>query len=191
MLLKLNIIAPTYNSGDGLTYNSIGFPLCDSLNDNDFFNLMNKLLTKKYIKLKKYKTITQKNHNKVFDYVEDHEIYYQKQYIDNLAIIKVPFKKVIVKYQENTWYGKLRKWYDKDDNKLPKLNTHKYIKIIEEFMCIEINAYKKKSPIIFEDILFATRGLMLDNSRHVNRYTISKQKNNTLILEPDIDNFST
>src|ERR1041385_2448757 len=95
MLQKLNIVAPTYHSGLGLTYNSIGFPLCESLNDVDLFNLIDELLSKKYIKIKKYKTITQKNCIEIFDYIEDNDIYYKKQYIDNLVITKIPFKKVI------------------------------------------------------------------------------------------------
>ena len=123
-----------------------------------------------------------------------HGIIYDKQYLDQLMRIKVPFEKIIIKYTTNGWYGILNEWYNKTHSiriTIPKLKTRKYIKIIEKFMKIEIDACLKDSPITLDDILFATRGLMVDGTRTIDNYKILKITKKTLYLEPEIDNYST
>ena len=49
----------------------------------------------------------------------------------------------------------------------------------------------KKDDITFEDILFATRGLCVDETRTIDSYNILKITDDVLTLEPNIDNYST
>lgn len=193
IIKNLNILGPTYQGGMGMTYYTYDDDFC---NNDDDFNLVNKLLSKKHIIIKNYKTITKKDFHNVVDHINSHGIHYDKKYMNRLTEIKVPFEKVTVMYKTNTWYGKLHEWYNLDTishyDRLPRLKTRKYIKIIESFMCIEIDAHIKGSPITLDDVLFATRGLMVDCTRLIDGgYKIVKIKNNNLFLEPMIDNFSS
>ena len=55
-------------------------------------------------------------------YIENHGVRYNKEYLDNLMTTKVPFEKIIVKYTSNTWYGKLHHWYNKNNKNKNPLN---------------------------------------------------------------------
>lgn len=122
-------------------------------------------------------------------------------YLNDLSKQIVPFHKVIVKYSENTWYGELHAWYNKNTNSwwkdclkphLPPLKTRKYIQIMSPFMEIHVSSQLKGSPISIDDILFATRGLMVDATRAIDGgYKLLSCQNGVLTIEPDIDNFST
>ena len=192
IMKKLNILGTTYHGNDGLTYWIGG---CDYCNDDEDLNAINKLLSKGHIAIKNYKIITKDIFCKVIRHINKHGINFNKKSMDRLMTIKVPFEKVTIMYRTNTWYGKLNEWYNSDiytvDDKLLGLKSRKYIKIIERFMSVEINANVKGAAITLDDILFATRGLMVDGSRTIDSYEIVEIKNNKLILEPEIDNFST
>jgi hypothetical protein len=124
----------------------------------------------------------------------------------------VNFNTVIIKYTDNTWYGKPIEWYNNDNyikkienydyalaykklyekyKILDKINSKKYIEIIKPFMEIHLHSDIKKEKLTLDDILFATRGLCVDETRTINTYKILKQTEDILILEPEIDNFSS
>ena len=111
-------------------------------------------------------------------------------------------KKVIVKFTDGNWYDYPEKWYNlinpktrnRTDRKyrLPRLWTRKYITVDNPFWEIRIDANIKGSPITIDDVLFATRALMADHTRTINGgYKVVQETNDILILEPDIDNFSS
>jgi hypothetical protein len=125
---------------------------------------------------------------------------------------KINVDKIIIKYTDNTWYGDPIEWYNDDEylkkieneNFIPiykkhykkyklldKINSKNYISIVDPFMEIHLDRNIKGEDLTFEDILFATRGLCVDHTRTINSYKKLKKTNNTLILEPDIDNYST
>ena len=83
------------------------------------------------------------------------------------------------------WHTKPKDiWY-----KLPK-----YITVNDPFMKVTISEELKGSEITLEDILIATNALAVDQYRtmnHGNGYRIIGEHDDTLILEPDIDNFSS
>jgi len=62
-------------------------------------------------------------------------------------------------------------------------------------MQVTVSAADKGNDLTIDDILFATRALAMDDTRTVTEgyagYTVLEQRGDTLILEPDIDNFST
>ncbi len=195
IIKKINTIVHLYQGKNGISY--------FTLNDNDNIDKIKKLLLKNnaFIMMQSEnfrKTTNEINimtEDEIFDIIEQNGIYYHKKYVDNIMKIKIPFNKVIVKYTSNTWYGKLKEWYNVKNKDytyiLPRLNTRKYIKIIEKFMIIDIEALCKNAPITVDDIMFATRGLMVDDSRFIDNFKILKIKKDTLTLEPEIDNFST
>lgn len=119
----------------------------------------------------------------------------------------VTYKKVVLKYtDEDYWYRyPARDWYNEksswwknakfQNRLLPFMSTRNYIKIVEKFMNVEIDSRIKGSPITLEDILFASRGLAMDDTRTVcncdGKYKIISSDNDVLVLEPFIDNFSS
>ena len=119
-----------------------------------------------------------------------------------LAATTVPFATVTLKFREKdywprAWYNEPSKWW-KDYTPhlkpyvLPYLNTRKYIHVDNKAKKVVVSAEKKGSPLTLDDILFATRALMHDDTRVVNDgYTILKQTTDEITLEPHIDNWST
>ena len=118
--------------------------------------------------------------------------------------VVIPFSKIVLKYSKDTWIEKPDNWFNKpskwwiDYNNhlkpyaLPYLNTRKYIKIDKPFMQITVSEEKKGSKLTIDDVLFATRGLMADDTRIVDGgYKILKVTKDTLTIEPKIDNWST
>jgi len=132
---------------------------------------------------------------------EDINIIYYKNHLNHLSQIHIPFQKVVIKFSENTWYRTPSKWYNKYTNMwwkdklqphLPPLNTCKYIKIEEPFMTVSVSAETKGSKLTIGDVLFATRGLMVDPTRTVDGgYKMLSYHDDCLVIEPSIDNFST
>jgi hypothetical protein len=123
-------------------------------------------------------------------------------YIDNtkakeLAQTEITFDKITLMYKEDTWYGDCKEWWNVEYKnkrwkpKLSFLNTRKYIKVIDPFMKVEIDSKEKGSPITIDDILFAGRALAIDNTRTYEGFEVISADDNHLILEPDIDNYST
>ena len=74
---------------------------------------------------------------------------------------------------------------------MDQINSKKYIEIIKPFMEIHLHFDIKKEKLTLNDILFATRCLCVDETRTINTYKILKQTEDILILEPEIDNFSS
>lgn len=119
----------------------------------------------------------------------------------------VNYKKVILKFgpdfrwykmPEQEWYNNPEGsgWWQNTERKLlPTLTTKPYIKIVNKFLEVEIDANLKGSPITLEDILFATRCLALDDTRtacnYNDTYTVLSYSKDVLVLDPGIDNFST
>ncbi len=134
----------------------------------------------------------------------EYAIEYDYNEILNESRTIVDYNEVVIKYKENTWYGKLREWYNEPRKNLvtpseylkpyilPYLNTRSYITIVEPFMKVVVSKEKKGTYLNIDDILFATRALMIDETRTVNGgYTILSETEETLVVEPDIDNYST
>lgn len=73
--------------------------------------------------------------------------------------------------------------------RVPRLFTRKYITVDKPFWEISIDSNKKGSPITVDDVLFASRALMVDHTRTINGgYKVIQETNDILVLEPDIDN---
>lgn len=155
----------------------------------------------------------EKNTNMVINYgcnnednedADDELIQYDE--LVNRANKVVQYKKIILKFESdyewykmpNDWYNNPSKWWKDDrfqNDLLPYLNSREYIRVVDRFIEIEINSEKKGSPITLDDILFATRGLALDDTRTVcnfdDKYKIVSSNCDTLVLEVGLDNFST
>ena len=146
----------------------------------------------------------------IYDYNNDE--YYDYNQCVKRSTKTIDIDKIIIKFSENNWCGKLIEWYNSDDEIkkmenyrysneykehfktykiLDKINSRNYINIIKPFMEIHIDATIKGSKITIEDVLFASRGLCVDHQRYINSYTEIKKNKKMLILEPDIDNFSS
>jgi hypothetical protein len=128
-------------------------------------------------------------------------------YMPNEAVLKelgefpIPYRSVIIKYRKNDWYGCPIVWYNSlkvpgwlnspRTDKLPLVSSIPYIEVITPFMEVKVSADIKGSPLTVNDILFATRPLMVDGTRNIFKYDIISENEQELVLEPDIDNFST
>ena len=121
---------------------------------------------------------------------------------DSLTII--PYKTVIITQSGDGWYnGKPKEWYNKSSTRgafwqngdhLPYLNTRKYIKVNTPFEKVTVSSKIKGDYLTIDDVLFATRALAMDETRTVGddkSYKTLKNTNNILVLEANIDNFST
>jgi len=112
----------------------------------------------------------------------------------------LPFKTVILKYEKDDWRGKPDEWYNRSSRwwknnrspHLPYLNTRPYIVVDSPFMHVTVSGDLKGEELTIDDVLFATRALALDDTRTINNgYKILLRTNDTLVLEPDMDNSST
>lgn len=114
----------------------------------------------------------------------------------------VPYKSIIIKYQSSEqwktlpefWYNRTSEWWAKapvDVQKyiLPFLNSRSYITVFQSFMEVHLSAEQKGSMLTIDDILFATRALLIDDCRVIDGgyKLISVSGNETLILEPISD----
>jgi hypothetical protein len=145
----------------------------------------------------------------IYDYNDDE--YYNYNQCIKRATKTIDIEKIIIKFSKNDWYGDLVEWYNDNEKQkienerysdeykehyktyklLDTINSRNYINIIKPFMEIHIDAKIKGSKITIEDVLFASRGLCIDHQRNINSFTEIKKTKKMLILEPDIDNFST
>ena len=122
------------------------------------------------------------------------------------AQTSLPYRKVILMYCDpNYWREKPRfEWYNKfsrvfgrragipTEKMLEYLQARGYIKILDPFMKIEIDADYKGCPITYDDILFAGRGLCMDETRTYDNFMVLPgSTDDILYLEPEIDNWST
>lgn len=177
----------------------------------DFINELN-FLGKLYISGRGFVPKVDSNEKLIYDPCDEDETTYDYCECVEKSKKTVDYKTIIVKYTDNTWYGNPKEWYNDDDfiNKienydylssykklykkykiLDKISSKNYIQIIEPFMEIKLNSDIKKEKLTLDDILFATRGLCVDHTRRIDSYKILKKTKNVLILEPDIDNFSS
>jgi len=143
------------------------------------------------------------------DEIDEFNIVCDLNSVMNLSYSTIPHKKVIIQYSDKNYWERLpTEWYNRPSNwwknigkineyllsyVLPYFNTcDRYIKVIEPFMKIEISAENKGTRININDIFFATRGLMADDTRTVDSgYKVIANDGITLVLEPEIDNWST
>lgn len=113
----------------------------------------------------------------------------------------VEYSKIIIKYTDpNYWREKpSREWYNQPSRwflnvtkpHLDYLQSRGYIKVLDPFMKVYLDADLKGNPLTYDDILFATRALCVDDTRTMNDYRILGVRNGILELEPEIDNWST
>ena len=115
----------------------------------------------------------------------------------------IPYKTVIIKNGNTKWTTKPDYWYNKKTTwftnykgklrSLPYLNTLNYITIDDPFEQVTVRSNLKGTMMTINDILFASRGLMADDTRTVDSYeivSVSEDKK-TLIIKANIDNWST
>ena len=139
-----------------------------------------------------YVTLEEENSNFITDFNDipefaNYYVYYKLTYIQELSQRQLPYDKVIIRYADNTWYGTLTEWYNRPSKwcqaistylksyVLPHFNTRPYIHINEPFMKVSIYATEKGQPITYEDILFATRALCVDDSRTIESFTNNRK----------------
>jgi hypothetical protein len=100
-------------------------------------------------------------------------------YAIQVAQHNIPYETVVIMYQEDNWYRKPRVWYNKPSKwwvgyshylqpyVLPYLKTRKYLKVNDPFLKVTLSASKKGASLTIDDVLFATRALMCDDTRTV------------------------
>lgn len=194
MMFILNKLAQGYHSGLGFDRPEIR----GNINDNDFVNL----LEEDY----EYQGL---DADEIYEeFFEDEETFtFDSCLLKDKAKLKLLYKTIILKYPVDYWYKrKTDEWYNQPstwwkpydkfkDRLLPYLNSRTYIKIDNPYMKVTISADDKGYELTIDDILFATRGLASDDTRciceHDTQYTILYDDDNTLILRPNMDNFST
>lgn len=124
----------------------------------------------------------------------------------------IPYQTVILKYKDGYWtYGKPHKLTDSDKIFEWYGNLKPYMKINDPYMKITISAEESRRDssenqrfslekgvfLTIEDILFATRGMALDDTRIVVDISeggyrrLSKISEKLLVLEPNMNNIST
>lgn len=135
--------------------------------------------------VKAHQIITSKDELKDDDY--DLQITYSAtETLLNEFNITVPYKLVVIKFNDPTYWitTPTDEWYQ----------MKHYMSVVNKFMEVHVSAEKKGTAITLEDILYATRGLAIDDTRPMNRgtgYKILEEDDDKLVIEPDIDNYST
>jgi hypothetical protein len=114
----------------------------------------------------------------------------------------VPYQNIIIKYQCDQWknmpdfyYNRRSSWWSQlspdshlNNYILPFLNTCTYITVFQSFMEVHLSRDIKGSRLTINDILFATRALLIDDCRTINYgYTVIQNTPDTLIIEPQVD----
>lgn len=102
---------------------------------------------------------------------------------------------------KRTWFDdhdvvqKKMDWYELPVRSLKKgkpfvgpLSERPYIQVTEPYEEIEIN---KEGPVTIDDILFASRGLCCGPDRSVEEYRVLSDDGSVLMLQAEIDNWST
>jgi len=200
----LNRLGPLYNGYSGIYPDQNGE--CEAIYSIDSEELIKDAFDNNY------KVVREDDNtplNNFQEYMDDEECEYAKILYDYKKLKKdleetVNQKTVVIKFISGSWYYYPKKWYNmvnphtrnRTDRKyrLKQLWTRKYITVDNDnpFWEVSIDANKKGSPITIDDVLFATRALMVDHTRTINGgYKVVQETNDTLILEPDIDNFSS
>ena len=82
-------------------------------------------------------------------------------------------------------------WNTPRTDKLPPVSSVPYVNVVEPFMEVKITTEAKGSPLTVNDILFATRPLMLDGTRNIFKYWIISENERELVPKAYIDTFST
>jgi|LakMenEpi03Aug12_release.lakeMendotaPanAssembly.Ray.scaffolds.fasta_scaffold379455_2 hypothetical protein len=115
---------------------------------------------------------------------------------------EIPFTTVTIKYQNKNYWDKLpNEWYNQQSQNwkntdpylksyiLPYIEDIEYITIDDLFLQVSISSIKKESRLTIEDILLATRSLIIDDNRSIDSgYTLLNFDDNTLVIEPNIYN---
>jgi hypothetical protein len=116
-----------------------------------------------------------------------------------------PYSVVKLKLPEGYWtsYNASNEWYNKPSawwkdlkeplQHLPYLKSRGFITIARVGYEIVVSAAEKGIPLTIEDILFAARGLAMDDTRTVatDGFNILSYEDGVLVLEPKTDNWST
>lgn len=112
-----------------------------------------------------------------------------------LAAREIPWPEVTLRLPPFSWQAKPPHWYNlppKKGDKLPRLCSRKYIKVVCPLEEVTILAKKKCVPLTVEDVLFASRALMADARRNIpDGFLLLAAEKDRLVLQPWIDNCST
>ena len=139
-------------------------------------------------------TITDKTKLRPNDQIE---ILYDINKLQRQSQTPISYRNIILKYEDPFYWEKLpREWYNVPPTfltgpRLPYLNSRPYIKVDNPFMQVIISADIKNNKLTIDDILFATRALVADETRYINDgrgYRIIEDLDGTLVLEPSVDN---
>lgn len=202
----LNKLGPLYHSYFGL------HPEEKSNEIEHFINIKNKHdkeILKEYNSDNKIKIISEKTNEEIgltdIRVNNSYLIIFDYEELKPELLNSVPYDEIILKYSDDYWTRVPREWYNEPskwwtnyipylkDYVLPFLESRDYIIVEKPFYKIKISKEKKGSALTIDDILFATRGLMADDTRTVNNgYKIIEEiPNKILKLEPMLDNWST
>lgn len=194
MMFLLNTLGQAYNSGSGFDFYYDVYYLKNNKYFEDFIDFIDEAFAKNYKVMDSEENKYQRKSEITSDY-----IMFDLEFLKKKSQIPVTFKTIILKYDEGYWtYGKPHKiskpnrvyeWYKAD------FKTRPYIKVNDPFMKITISAQEKGSAITIDDILFATRGMALDNSRIITvdggYEIVSSLGTSMIVLRPCMDNMST
>lgn len=134
---------------------------------------------------------------------DDDEIHIPVTKLIDMSKQEIGQTTVVIKFSTNwdklpptQWYNLPPTAYMKmspeyESQRLPFLNTRSYVTVDDPFMQVTVSAKQKGKKITFDDILFATRALAMDDTRTVDYYKSLAKTKAKWVLEPEMDNFST
>ncbi len=183
-MMALNFLGPLYHSGQGLKYEAYSV-------NKDNIDMLQDMVENGYASVYDY------HDRKMFEVTDNNfrdisHIIYDLEFLRAIAQQRIEFKEVTIKFAHNEWRIYPEMWDNREGNELPPLSTRNYIEVIDPFMNIRVSAEEKGQPLTIDDILFATRGLMADETRVVDEgYQLLRYDLDHLVIEPIVDNWST
>ena len=130
-------------------------------------------------------------------------ISFKRWFLEEKSNTELIYDKVVLKLPNDYWHSgkprsilnnKIYQWYNDCSEEKYNIDSRHYIKINIMYEKITISSKEKGSPITIEDVLFATRGMCLDEFRVVadmdqGGYKLKERMGNSLlVLEPGIEN---
>jgi hypothetical protein len=181
----LNLLGQCYNAYDGFSENN---EIKEDLDDDFLMDILNTEYSKEHYDLK-----------------PDDYISFKIWFLERESETEIVYDTVILKLPNDYWNSgkphlltspkKIFEWYNDSSEESNNISSRPYIKINIKYEKITISSKEKGSPINFEDVLFATRGMCLDGDRYVvnmdyGGYKLRERMGNSLlVLEPGIENF--
>lgn len=131
-------------------------------------------------------------------------ICFKTWFLEEKSKEEIVYDTVMLKLPNDYWHNgkphllgknnEVYEWYNDCSEEKSNISSRPYITINIAYEKITISSREKGSPITFEDVLFATRGMCLDEFRCVTNMDYGGYKlkarmgNSLLVLEPEIEN---